>query len=310
MRGQVEDGSRQPGPLVSPAAAGCCHAFTLIELLVVIAIIVILAAMILPALAYSKLKATQTACLNNQKEHALAFSMYSDDNKGWVVPFYYGPTGISGGGFWSGPVPLPPYVGESPNTALSNSLAGLTRYNLLFPYCPNPQSFHCPGDTRFKYRLPGMGWAYDSYSKTQNYGGDSSDNYSAVGSLASVTPSTCLKVSQISAASMTLAMIEDADSRGYNDGTWVILWNTDTDKFGWDDPIAMYHGNIDTLVFADGHAESHKWHDKFIIQAGILASSGVSGSQLMQPWDVMGEAPPSGTDYDYVRDRYRQPNWK
>ena len=92
--------------------------FTLIELLVVIAIIAILAAMILPALAHSKQKGQQAACVNNSRQQTLAVFMYADDN-GDILP----------------PVAF--------NDANDNEVDWP---DLLDPYLKNPKIHLCPSD--------------------------------------------------------------------------------------------------------------------------------------------------------------------
>ena len=63
-----------------------CHIFTLIELLVVIAIIAILASMLMPALGKARERGRSSSCQSKLKNLCLANTMYSGDNKDWIVP--------------------------------------------------------------------------------------------------------------------------------------------------------------------------------------------------------------------------------
>jgi prepilin-type processing-associated H-X9-DG protein/prepilin-type N-terminal cleavage/methylation domain-containing protein len=59
-------------------------AFTLLELLVVVGIISVLAMLLLPVLAKAKHEARRIECLSRQKQWAMAFLQYVDDNDGWI----------------------------------------------------------------------------------------------------------------------------------------------------------------------------------------------------------------------------------
>jgi len=283
--------------------------FTLIELLVVIAIIAILAAMLLPALAKAKLKATQATCLSNQKQLCVAFHMYASDNADQIIGFQTPSGSPNADGYWS-----PTYngttapwnvAGINPDQATALFSTTLKANSALFPFAPNANVVHCPGDIRYQRNAPGKGWAYDSYSKCNNLAGDSYNNYWGQG--ANATLAVFLKLSQVRASSQTFAFKEDVDSRGYNEGTWVLNWSMSaafghTQSFTWEDPDPMYHGNVSTASFCDGHAEPHKWVDSALVTYGKLIASG----------STTGFTPPTTTyspDYEYIYQAFRFPAW-
>jgi len=213
--------------------------FTLIELLLVIAIIAILAALLMPALTTAEAKGKRTACLNNLKQCALSFQMYSADNDGKLTQNY--PLREAEGNSW--------VLGDMKVLSDSTNLT-LIRQGKLFPYASQVALYRCPADpsrtgATSRVRSYSMnGWIGSRFMET--YPGSSGFR-------------TFVRDSELSTAGPAAIWVMVDEHEASIDDGWFLVTMDDTQPFA--SFPATRHERSYGLTFGDGHTEFYKLRD-------------------------------------------------
>jgi prepilin-type N-terminal cleavage/methylation domain-containing protein/prepilin-type processing-associated H-X9-DG protein len=221
------------------------RAFTLIELLVVIAVVAVLAALLLPALASARESARKAQCITNQRQLALAWTLYAADNRE-VLPANGKQANLTSHKLWVQGA----FVTESDNT--NRSLIMDESYAQFAPYVRAGGTYLCPSD-RVSINIHGVQYPkVRSYALNAYVGWDGTWDYRL-----STGYRIFQRMTDCGGRFMPLGLFLFGDVQPDS-----ICWpyygvEMDTDYFFNFPGNAHARGSV--FSFADGHAEWHRW---------------------------------------------------
>jgi prepilin-type processing-associated H-X9-DG protein len=186
-------------------------------------------------------RARELVCLTNVRQLAQGWLRFAEEHDGELV----------GGDTLDIPMQ---WVGTpvSSLATVEQKLAPIKK-GRLFPYIGDVRIYRCPADLRqedpnqadlrsFSIAGGANGQTWNSYLKATRY-------------------------AELENPSTRYVFVEAAATRGPLWSSWQMNPGSKT----WVDPVAMWHDRKSTLGFADGHAQTHAWHDPSFINWNLVA---------------------------------------
>lgn len=202
-----------------------------------VAILLVLTAVVLCNLAAvgttGRRRAKEAVCLANVRGLSQAWLQFAEDHDGNLVGGHTSP------GQW---------VDRDAVGATLVQQKEAIRRGALFPYVGKVEMYHCPADPRRQDSL------YVTYRTFAIPGGANGEMWAGY--------TRARRLSDLANPARRYVFVEEADPRGIQIGSWQMNPGTKT----WVDPLAMWHPERTTLGFADGHAETHQWQNRSLIE--------------------------------------------
>lgn len=242
------------------------------ELLVVMAILVLLGALVMPAMGRAKGAGARASCISNHRQIVMAWSLYSQDAQG----------------------SLPWTVDDGDNVRFTNWVAGHLRRpdeerdklllvdptrSLLAFYITQPALYKCPSDRSQFVRSISMNSRMNPVrvvGEVQAVGGHGANfmiyrRQADIGTPSSTFVTLDERQDSINEANFACDLSNTGTLSG--EGTPSPYW--------WLDTPGSYHSAGLVLDFADAHVEHHRWKN-----STTLGPIGVTGFRRTSPTDL------------------------
>jgi len=256
---------KRHGPYRLPRAAGSgfragrsrgcrCGAFTLIELLVVIAVIAILASLLLPALGRAKSQGRRVQCLNNERQLALTWTLYTNDHNDELV--------ANGHSTSYPPDAARLWVGGDTHfyfQAFTNSMYVLNpQYAAFASYLKSPTIYQCPEDKHRAWATPPTApqlkvrcYAMNSHLKWTGESGTLTAGYVIFNTLSSLARPGPARI----------FLFQDVLPENLCYPAFVVRMSANPNAYSFFHFPSSQHNRGGMVMFADVHAEYHRWVD-------------------------------------------------
>jgi len=248
--------------------------------------------MLLPVLGHAKQRAQAAACMNNSKQLAMGWIMYtgefadklmfnSSSKNSWVIKTYL---------TW----------GSEPINTNTAALLDST-VTAMATYVKSAGVYKCPGDVYQSAANPGPRVRSISMSGTLN----NKPQFINKNGRKYFTAKKMSDLDSPGPASVFVFLDEHADS--IDDGTFQVNPGYLPGQESWRNLPASYHNGAGSFSFADGHGEIHAWLERSGVNRTLYRVT-MTGTPPNQPWNT-GSFAFTSRDYEWLTDRmpYKNP---